>query len=251
MEGFMTNLQKFSIVSLYQQRIESEYKELFDLVCQKAKRYELNIKKVAVTSSFGINKEVATHYGTDIDLADTYEIIDETLYKKLAENAKSNKVNPDLKVYLGYGMRIADLSVQNANASIITGSHCAITNSISFDIKTYIQLDEEAMIHRFAHEMLHEFGYQETDTLKYEHEYYENIKSIAKPLINNLYSQLYIAERNLQERMNLLFSDCSKEKVMLDALFSKLMAMGCANLDKATIGVSHPITRKHIDLLFI
>lgn len=249
--SFMTNLQKFSIVSLYQQLVESEYKELFDLVCQKAKRYELNFKKVAVTSSFGINNGVATCYGTDIDLADEYEIIDEKIYKELAEKAESSKVNPDMKVCLGYGMRIVNLSVQNFNASITTGSHCAITNSIYFDIKTYLQLGAEAMIHRFAHEMLHEFGYQEIDALKYEQEYYEKIRLLVKPLIYNIYSRLHIAERNLQERINLVFSDGSKEKEILDALFDKLMVKGCINLETATIAVLHPITHMQTNLLFI
>lgn len=239
------------MISLYQQHIDPDYKTLFNLARQKAKRHGLNIEKVEVTSSFGSHNKVETHCGTAIDLADTYEVIDEKVYKQLADKAGSDKINPNMRIYLGYGMRIANFNLQYANASITTGSHCLITNSISFDIKTYLQLDVEAMIHRFAHEMLHEFGYSETDTLIVEQAYYEKIQTLVRPMINNLYCRLPVAEHNLEKRMDEVFSTGSKEKIMLDQLFDKLMTLGCVNLDGATIGVLHPITHKHIDLSFL
>ena len=177
---------------LYHEHLTQSGKDFLNHIIDEAKKVDLKIENVIVTSSFGEMDEVKSIVGYSIELTDFYEIIGESDYYLLARIANSIKQYNKLKITYGYGMRnINDMN--RLNISITSGSHCAITNSISIDIKTYLQLDKEAMAHKFAHELLHEFGYSEEQVLYYQDEYYDYVKLILKPTVDIIWDKLELA----------------------------------------------------------
>lgn len=236
----MTNLQKFSAVSIFQNENPVEYNQLYSLVREKGLRHGLRIEIARITSHYGEKSTIATKYGTTIDLIGEEWAVPVELYMQLATLANCNKSNPLLSVCLGYGDRTINV---DRSASITTGTHCPTHNTISFDIKVHRQLQnaKEVMKKRFAHEMLHEFGRDEREVLQEENIFYEKTSAIVDPFINSIYSELESADNILESRINAVFEDCSDERRLLDRMYAECIQKGCPDLDGAMIDLINPI----------
>ena len=247
---YMTKLKKFALIMLYHEYLAQPGKDFLNHIIDEAKKVDLNIENVIVTSSFGKMDEVKSIVGYSIELTDFYEIIDESDYCLLAQIANSTRPYNRLKITYGYGMRTINNSY-SLNVSITAGSHCVITNSISLDIKTYIQLDKEAMAHRLAHELLHEFGYSEEQVLYYQDEYYDYVKLILKPTVDIIWDKLELAELLLESRINDLFSNGSYEEQVLNKMFNELLQNGFYDLTSATMEIIHPISNENKNIFVL
>lgn len=243
----MKYLQKMIFISLFREKVLNNYNMLFHYVDQASKCYSLDVKEVAVTSGF--NGIISTEYGLDLGLIDTEKIIDRELYRSMANIVHSDKVNNDLKIRLGYGLRSIDLI--HMNASITTGSHCAVTNTISLDISSYNLLGLEAMIHRFGHEMLHEFGFKEKEVLKMEDKYYDNIKDIACIFIKSFYTNLSYYAQKLDERIETMFVASKYMMQLLNETYVYLLTKNTPNLYGAAINTIHPISKLPFQINFL
>lgn len=215
--------------------------------------YGLIFHLVEVTSSFGEYNQVETRYGLDIRLVGYEELLGAELYGQLARAFGSNQKNPDLKLTLGYGLRTIDF--QTNKASVTTGSHSSLTNEIMFDAPTYKLLSEEAMKHRFAHEMLHEFGLNEIEVLSIEDDYYQKIRHIDIKLLSSLYKRIPQAHADLESRVTQLFSECPAQRELLDKyvdeLNPKLLSLTGLSINsivEAAIDSTHPITKERISI---
>lgn len=243
----MTNLHKMIIISIYQNIIQNNYKELFGYIKNVSNNYNLCINEVAVTSNFdGI---ITTKYGIDIELTDRTVSINSELYDFMGKIINASKHNDKLKVSLGYGLRTIDL--YHMRASITGGSHCPQKNLISFDIPSYKILGLDAMIYKFAHEMLHEFGYEEEKTLNMEYKYYTKIKDSVYSLIHSLFFQLSDAEKDLYNRIDNIFLSNNKIFGLLNETYTYLLDGFIPNFEDSTISVIHPISKKNLYLNFL
>ena len=207
----MTALKKLGAVSMCHDLIrQSDFLAFVESLKKVGLNYGLIFQPVAVTSSFGKDNQVGTRYGLDIRLMGYEELLGVELYGQLARAFGSNQNNPDLKLVLGYGLRTIDF--QTNRASVTTGSHSPLTNEILFDAPTYKLLDEETMKHRLAHEMLHEFGLNEIETLSREDDYYQKIRNIDVKPLRSLYKRIQQAHVDLESRVTKLFSECIGRK---------------------------------------
>lgn len=236
----MTNLQKLSALSIFQKDYESAYDQLYWAIKEKGLQHGLRIEKSAVTSHYGKGNIIDTVYGTTIDLIDTALIVPIDLYKSLANLANCNQESRRLSVCLGYGLRTVNA---DGSASITTGTHCPLYNTISLDIKAHRQLRNTKGVikKRFAHEMLHEFGRNETEVLQCEQIYYEKIAEIVDLFINSICIQLEMADTMLENSVNAVFAKDSDERKLLDRMYTELVRLGYPDLSEATIDLLNPI----------
>lgn len=243
----MTSLQKMIIISIYRDIVQDKYKKLFDYIKDVSNDYNLCFNEVAVTSNFdGI---ITTKYGIDIELTDMTMFINPELYDFMKKTIKLDKHNNELKVGLGYGLRTIDL--HHMRASVTTGSHCIPKNLISFDIPSYKILGLEAMIYRFAHEMLHEFGFDEQQTLNMEYGYYNIIKESIYDLIHSLYTQIPSAEKNLINRIDKIIMSSYKISNLINSTYNYLLNGYIPDFENSTISIIHPITKEQMNISFI
>lgn len=243
----MTNLQKMIIISIYRDIVQDKYKNLFNYIKYVSNDYNLCFNEVAVTSNFdGI---ITTKYGIDIELTDITMSINSELYDFMGKIIKSDKHNNSLKVGLGYGLRTIDL--YHMRASITGGSHCQTKNLISFDIPSYKILGLEAMIYKFAHEMLHEFGFNEQQTLNMERKYYNIIKESIYDLIHSLYIQIPNAEEKLFNRIDkIIMSNCEIMN-LLNSTYNYLLNGYIPDFENSIISIMHPITKAQMEISFL
>ena len=135
----MTNLQKFSTLSIFQEKcgVTHDYDQLYWMIKEKGMRHGLRIEKSAVTSHYGKDNTIDTVLGTTIDVIDTSQTVPMALYEHLANLENVPTKSQSLSVCLGYGLRTINA---DGSASITTGSHCPRYNTISLDIKAHRQL---------------------------------------------------------------------------------------------------------------
>lgn len=243
----MTNLQKLMTISIYRRYVMERYKEIFNFVKRKGAEFNIEFNQVVVTSSAEGN--VTTEFGIDVRLLDYQARINTEMYKTMAEMANSSKNNNKLNVYLGYGLRTLEMS--HMKASIVSGSHCAINDTIVLDVPSHKVLGLEAMKHRFAHEMLHEFGFEELQVLNMEHKYYEDTKNIMHDFVESLFVQIPKAEKDLNNRIDEMFMSDKNALCLLNDACDFLFRTCAPDLGNASITVLHPIQNRPISIDFL
>lgn len=237
----MTNWQKFIAIYLQQDLVRELFEELYESIKIKSVNKKIEINNVEVTSSFGTDNQVEIRCGIELSLTDIQTKVPEDLYEKMANIVGVEKKNKDLFITLGYGMRC--LEEAGTCCHIVSGSHCSLENFILLDIPTYIVLGSEAMQHRFGHEMLHEFGFDETEVILKEDQFFFDTKELTHDIINDLYIQLSVAREDLNNRVNRIFMPDSREERLLNRAYIMLLRSGGINLEGATITIEHPIKK--------
>lgn len=238
----------FALGSAFHLEFLDVYNEMFNEIKSKEQQYFLDINKVVVTSSFG-NGGVSTREGIDIGIKDTSVLLNEDVYKKFSDVLNVPKENEKLTLQLGYGMRSLNIIGDRASVDITAGSHCAVTDIISFDAKVYNILGKDAMIHRFGHEMLHEFGFPEEIVTRMEDEFYHKIKNFSEGIISSVVEAIPSAEYSLKERMERLFAVDTRANGILMYLYNYVignMLVGYTGNEEITY--PHPITREPVQI---
>ncbi len=242
----MKKLKIFALVSIFHLEYLDIYNEMYNEIKSKEQQFSLDINKVIVTSSFG-NCGVSKRVGIDIGIKDTSFKMNVDSYKTFGNLLNVSKINENLNLQLGYGMRCLNIIGDRTSVDITTGSHCAITNTISFDAKIYNILGKDAMIHRFGHEMLHEFGYPEEMVLSMENDFYYKIKNFSDDILLPLTQNIAYAEYSLEERMETLFGEKTKANNILMHLYEYILKnIGYTSNEEMIC--THPITNKPIQI---
>lgn len=220
--------------------LELRCRLFIDMIIDVAKEYAIKLDTSLITSDF--DGKIQTIAGLSIGLSNYSYEIDCDLYNNLAQLAQSNKRDNKLKICLGYGERIVNIQNTRMSASLVAGTYSPLENIIYLDINVYKCLGLEAMILRFAHEMLHEFGYDEKDTLENEFAYYEKIKEISKPLLTQIYGDIEKAEIEMLELFGSIYEvDGALDEAM--ELCDELQEYGALKMG-SVVNIENPINNE-------